>query len=73
MSIVEMKEKLHHYIETAKVEQVKAIYTILEDKLITPSERISIEQYNLELDEAEANIEAGSYYTQKQVKELIKK
>ena len=31
-------------------------------ELVAPN-RISIEQYNKELDEAEADIEAGDYYT----------
>ncbi len=34
------------------------------------SERISIEQYNKELDEAEADIEAGSYYTTDEARKI---
>ena len=34
------------------------------------SERISIEQYNKELDEAEADIEAGNYYTTEEARKI---
>jgi hypothetical protein len=34
------------------------------------SERISIEQYNKELDEAEADIEAGNYYTTDEARKI---
>ena len=34
------------------------------------NERISIEQYNKELDEAEADIEAGNYYTTDEARKI---
>jgi len=34
------------------------------------SERISLEQYNKELDEAEADIEAGNYYTTDEARKI---
>jgi hypothetical protein len=34
------------------------------------SERISIEQYNKELDEADADIEAGNYYTTDEARKI---
>lgn len=34
--------------------------------------QISIEQYNKELDEAEARIDAGEYYTQEEIENMIK-
>ncbi len=37
------------------------------------SERISIEQYNKEIDEAVKDIENGEYYTQKQAKKISDK
>ena len=36
------------------------------------SARISIEQYNKEIDEAIARVEAGEYYTQEEVERMAK-
>jgi predicted transcriptional regulator len=36
------------------------------------SERISIEQYNKEIDASIADIEAGNHHTQEEVKEMVK-
>lgn len=36
------------------------------------SERISIEQYNKEIDASIADIESGNHYTQEEVKEIVK-
>ncbi|MCF6308319.1 MAG: hypothetical protein L3J09_10210 [Flavobacteriaceae bacterium] len=35
--------------------------------------RISVEQYNKELDEAEARIENGEFYTQEEVEKMMEK
>jgi hypothetical protein len=51
---------------------VQLIKTFLETRNQSP-QRISIEQYNLELHEAEAEIERGEFYTQEQVEEEMKK
>ncbi|HIP47943.1 MAG TPA: hypothetical protein EYG92_03135 [Lutibacter sp.] len=37
------------------------------------SERISIEQYNKELDDAEARVENGEFYTQEEVEKMMEK
>jgi hypothetical protein len=48
--------------------------TELEISLIKFSERpISIEQYNRELDEAEAEIDRGEFYSQEEVEKMAKK
>jgi aminopeptidase C len=73
MSIAEMKEKLHNFIDTAKEEQVQAFYTILEDKLEDPIQRISIEQYNKELEEAEKEFEKGEFITNQEFINEMKK
>ncbi len=41
--------------------------------VLQSSERISIEQYNKEIDEAVKDIENGEYYTQKQAKKISDK
>ncbi len=40
-------------------------------KKVSNPERISIEQYNKELDESIADIEAGNYHTHEEVKSMI--
>jgi hypothetical protein len=50
---------------------VQLIKTFLKARNDSPG-RISIEQYNKELDEAEAEIERGEFYTQEQVEEMSK-
>lgn len=37
------------------------------------SKRVSIEQYNIEIKEAELDIEDGNYYTQKKVRKIASK
>ena len=40
---------------------------------VTQSERISIEQYNKEIDEANARIDNGEFYTQEEAEKIIDK
>ena len=72
MQTIKIKEKLHHYIDVAEENQLQAIYTLLEDKIELVEGRISIKQYNKELDEAEGRIDAGEYYTQEEIENLLK-
>lgn len=39
---------------------------------VVPRERISVEQYNKEIDEAIARVEAGEFYTQEEVEKMAK-
>ncbi len=72
MQVITIKEKLHHYIDVAQEQQLQAIYTLLEDKIeLSASNRISIDQYNKEIEEAEARIESGEFYTQAEIKSKI--
>jgi predicted transcriptional regulator len=57
--------------QAEKKSVVQLIKTFLKNRTDAPG-RISIEQYNRELDEAEAEIERGEFYTQEQVKEISK-
>lgn len=41
--------------------------------IVTPEERISIAQYNIEIDEAIARVDAGEFYTQEEVEKMAKK
>jgi hypothetical protein len=40
--------------------------------IVAPGERISIEQYNKEIDEAVARVEAGEFYTHEEVVKMSK-
>jgi hypothetical protein len=60
--------------ELKKVEDISLLKTIkaMLHKSVKEEGRISIEQYNRELDEAEAGIDAGDFYTQEQVEKMAK-
>jgi len=51
---------------------LEAIKNMLKYNKKVASERISIEQYNKEIDEAEIDIENGNYYTQEEVEKMAK-
>lgn len=51
---------------------LEAIKNILKYRKKVSSERISIEQYNKELEASEKEIEQGDFYTHEQVRERIK-
>jgi predicted transcriptional regulator len=51
---------------------LEAIKNILKYRRKVSSERISIEQYNEEIDASIADIEAGNYHTHEEVKDMIK-
>jgi len=52
---------------------IQAIKHMLDYGLSKSEERISIEQYNKEIEEAEAAIDRGEYYTQEEVEKMAKK
>ena len=54
-------------------QQKKALIAFLQSSGIEPAGRISIEQYNKELEEAETEIEKGEFYTHEEVHGMIKK
>lgn len=52
---------------------LQAIKHMLDYGLSKSEERISVEQYNKEIEEAEAAIDRGEYYTQEEVEKMAKK
>jgi predicted transcriptional regulator len=68
----QMAEYFMQLNNAEKKSVVQLIKTFLKARHDAPG-RISIEQYNRELDEAEAEIERGEFYTQEQVEEEMKK
>lgn len=62
MTTIAIRKKLHKFIDNIEEKKAKAIYTLFEEE-IKQVERISIAQYNKEIDEAEAEFEKGDYIT----------
>ena len=71
MTTVTIRQKLHQFIDTIEEKKVKAIYTIFEEE-INKGERISIEQYNKEIEEAEAEFQNGEYITHEAMVKKVK-
>jgi predicted transcriptional regulator len=71
MTTVTIRQKLHQFIDKIGEKKVKAIYTLFEEE-INQGERISIEQYNKEIDEAEAEFEKGEYITHEAMLKKVK-
>ena len=72
MSTEQLKEELHQYIDKADDRLLNIMLAMLEASFKSDG-HISIEQYNIEIDEAEARIEAGEYYTQNEVEKMAQK
>jgi predicted transcriptional regulator len=72
MTTAAIREKLSNYMQVADDKKVKAMYALLKDD-IKQEERISIEQYNKEIDEAEAEVKRGEFITHEELLQKIKK
>jgi len=71
MTTTAIRRKLADYLKVADDKKVKAVYALLEDD-IEPQGRISIEQYNKELEAAEAEFADGNFITHTAMKKKIK-
>jgi len=71
MTIVAIRQRLSNYLEVADDKKIKAIYALLEDE-INQSGRISIEQYNKEIDKAMEEVKRGEVYTHEEVVKMSK-
>lgn len=71
MTTVAIRKKLVDYMKVADDKKVKAMYALLEDD-INQDGRISIEQYNKEIDEAMEEIKRGEVYTHEEVVKMSK-
>ncbi len=72
MTTLSIREKLSNYMQVADDKKVKAMYALFKDD-ISLEERISLEQYNKEIDEAVAEVKAGKYLTQDQMEKVASK
>ncbi len=71
MTSIAIRKKLVSYMQEADEKKVKAIYALLEDD-IEKEGHINIEQYNKELEEAEAEFANGNYISNAAMKKRIK-
>lgn len=72
MTTLAIREKLSNYMQVADDKKVKAMYALLKDD-IKQEERITIEQYNKEIEEAEAAFKKGEFITHEDMLKKIKK
>ncbi len=72
MNATAIREKLSSYIQIADDKKLKAVYTLLEDDIMD-GERISIAQYNNEINEAIEEIKKREVYSHVEVVEMSKK
>lgn len=70
MASLDLREDLRNYIDHADDKLLKMIKALVEI-YHEDSERISVEEYNRELEASEAQIELGEYFTQLQVRQAI--
>ena len=71
MTAVAIRKKLTDYIQIADDRKIKAIYTLLEDD-IEQYKSVSLEQYNLELEESENEFIKGDYITHEEMIKRVK-
>lgn len=74
---MDIQTKKIHFVQEVLALSNEAIIDKLEsilrkEKLKKGNQRISIEQYNKELEEAEADIDRGESYTQDEVEKMAK-
>lgn len=71
MTTVAIRQKLSDYVKVADDKKIKAMYALLEDD-INPGGRISLEQYNKEIDEAMKEVKKGEVFTHEEVVKMSK-
>ncbi len=73
-SAVKIESELNSYIHQLNTAQKKSLLGFIKTVLSPKEEEtITIEQYNRELEEADAAIDRGEYYTNEEVFEAAKK
>jgi predicted transcriptional regulator len=72
MTTIAIRQKLSNYLQVADDKEVKKMYALLKDEIVL-EERITIEQYNKEIDEAEAEYERGDFISHEEMEKIASK
>jgi len=76
MTTISLRKKVHQYIDDVDDTVVKAVYALLKELNKNEAnniKRLTIEEYNAEIDKAEGDIKNGKYLTHAQaIKEINK-
>ncbi|MGB7393954.1 MAG: hypothetical protein WA913_06140 [Pricia sp.] len=72
MATLDLRQSVLDYVKNADNQFLKLVKAMAEN-YHGDNDRISIEQYNRELDESIAQIERGEFYTHEEMGERIKK
>jgi hypothetical protein len=67
-----IRERLSNFIQVADDKKVKGLYALLENEMQI-GERISISQYNKEIDAAMEEVKLGEVYSHEEVVKMSKK
>jgi hypothetical protein len=74
MSTIEIREKLHQYIDNSEDDIINAVFALFKTYNNSPKmNSADIDEYNKDIDEAMAEIDKGNFYTHEEVKSMIKK
>ena len=74
MSTIEIREKLHKYIDSSEDDIIAAVFAFFKTyNNIPKDEPLDIAEYNKDINEAMAEIDRGEFYTQEEVEAIIKK
>lgn len=72
MNTTAIRRRLSNFMQTADEKKIKGLYALLEDD-IQEGERISIAQYNREIDAAMEEVKKGEVYSHEEVVQMSKK
>ena len=71
MKVLNIRKKLSDYIQTVDEEKLRALYSLLENDIENKDQK-SNEQYNQELEEAEAEFINGEYISHQEMTKRVK-
>jgi len=72
MDTTAIRQRLSNFMQTADDKKIKGLYALLEND-IQEGERISITQYNKEIDTSMEEVKKGDIYSHEEVMKMAKK
>lgn len=72
MAAPSLDNEMMQYWSQLSIVQKESLLGVIKSFIEQPGERISLEQYNKEIDEAVARVEKGEFYTQEEVEKMAK-